>query len=74
MKRKTKTFSAKEAAKLTGYCHSMLCRICQNSGGKIGSAVHISEVGLTVWRLSSKDISALKHRKTLSLAEKRRTK
>jgi hypothetical protein len=74
MKRKQKTFSAKEAAKLTGYCHSMLCRICQNSGGKIGSAVHISEVGQTVWRLSGKDISALKHRKTLSLAEKRETK
>jgi hypothetical protein len=52
----------------------MLCRICQNSGGKIGSAVHISEVGQTVWRLSGKDISALKHRKTLSLAEKRETK
>jgi hypothetical protein len=71
MKRKQKTFSAKEAAKLTGYCHSMLCRICQNSGGKIGSAVHISEVGQTVWRLSGADIKALKHRKTQTLAEKR---
>jgi hypothetical protein len=74
MKRKQKTYSAKEASSLTGYCHSMLCRICQNSDGKIGVAVYVSEVGQTVWRLSGKDISTLKHRKTLSLAEKRGTK
>jgi hypothetical protein len=74
MKRKQKTYLGQRGGQAHGYCHSMLCRICQNSGGKIGSAVHISEVGQTVWRLSGKDISTLKHRKTLSLAEKRGTK
>ena len=74
MTRKEKTFSAKEAAALTGYCYSMLCRICQNSEGAIGSAVYLPEVQQSVWRLSAKDIKSLKERKRLTLSEKRATK
>ena len=67
MARRTKkpTHSIASAVRETGYSRAWISRLCQR--GEIGTLVEIPEAGFSVYRISEKEILALKARKTLGI-------
>ena len=61
MAKKQKTFSPSQAAAATGYHAQWIYRLCQQ--GKIGTRIEIPDTEEHRYRISAKEISALKARK-----------
>jgi len=60
-----KAYSITQAAKLIGCNPQTLYRQCR--AGNVGKCVAIQETGTHVWKISAKEIRAIKARKTLGV-------
>jgi hypothetical protein len=67
MATKPKTYSVLEASRETGYHYQWIARLCQ--AGKIGVRIDIPENGQHFYRISGKEIQAIKAAKRQGLRQ-----